>query len=58
MFNLFFTLCFTEAGRRNKLTDAEVEKWAKQWLKNASDRVGGIKRRADKKKGSVFCHTG
>ena len=48
---LFYCL---DAGKLNQLNEADVEKHVKQRLKNDSNREGGRKKRADKKKVSFF----
>ena len=48
---IFKVSLFVEAGKLNRLTEADMEAAIRLWLKNAGDRDGGRKKRAQLKAG-------
>ena len=50
------SLLLTAAGTKHTVTEAEVEKGVRLWIKNARDRDGGRRIRREKKlKGMLLC---
>ncbi len=43
---------YSEAGKKSKISESEIEKVIRLRLKNASDHDGGRKKRAERKKGN------
>ena len=55
--HVYIVISFTitsEAAKSHSYTEAQAEEAIKKWLKYASDRDGGRRRRLEKKKGNRF----